>query len=164
MDRKKSQAFNFANEVIPIMFHSQTTDFFAYLERDGLKFLEFWWNYVGEQLPEEQHRPMEGMGYKLVKIDEKNSMILITLPEPQSAGEVYFLAMLRKPERHFGWVRLPSTRVLAMIKRPTVENPDETELGDLTPRGHYVPIRRGPTPTLGNMTKIAFDLTNQKQA
>ncbi len=54
MDKTKSQAINFAFEVVPLMFHSQTTDFITYLKKDGLQFLEFWWKYIGDKLDEGQ--------------------------------------------------------------------------------------------------------------
>lgn len=154
MDKKKSQAYNFAHEVIPVMFHSQTSDFFKYLEKDGLKFLEFWWNYIGDQLPEEQHRPFEGMDFEFLPEVEKLKKALITLPHPRDEGEIYYMAVVAKPERRFAWVKLPNTRVIVLLKRDAPENPDGTEVGDITPRGIYVRSRKGPAPTLSNMKKV----------
>jgi hypothetical protein len=158
MDVKKSQAINFAFEVVPVMFHSQTTDFITYLKRDGLQFLEFWWNYIGNQLEDGQQCSFEGMDYKLVDLDGHNTMIIITLPPPHDEGEAHYLLLVAKPEKRFAWVRLPSTRALALINKPTPEDPQATELGEITPRGLYVRIRKGPAPNIQNMTNLAMEL------
>jgi hypothetical protein len=159
MDKKKSQAYNFAHEVLPIMFHSQTNDFFQYLEKDGLKFLEFWWNYIGDQLPEEQRRPFTGMTFEFLPEEEKIRKAIITLPHPREEGEIYYMAVVAKPERRFAWVKLPNTRVIVLSKRDAPENPNGTEVGDITPRGIYVRSRKGPEPTLSNMKKtVAISL------
>ncbi len=162
MDQNKSQAINYAFEVIPIMFHSQTADFFTYLERDGLKFLEFWWNYIGDQLPEEKRCPFEGMDYKIVKIDEKNTMAIVTLPQPHDEGEAYYILLVARPERRFAWVRLPNTRALVLVKKEAPENPNGTEIGEVTPRGLYVRIRKGPVPNIQTMTNIAMELIKRQ--
>jgi hypothetical protein len=159
MHRQKNQAINFSYEVIPLMFHSQTNDFLDYLERDGLKFLEFWWDYIGNQLPDEQKCSFEGMDYQVNELEQiHTTMVTITLPPPQSDGEVYYLVLLKKPEKHFSWVRLPNTRILALVKRPTEQDPNGTELGDMTPRANYVRIRKGPAPSLENMNRTVLDL------
>lgn len=164
MDQKKSQAINYAFEVIPIMFHSQTADFITYLKRDGLKFLEFWWNYIGDQLPEEKRCPFEGMDYKMVDINEKDTMAIITMPEPHDDGEAYYILLLAKPEKRFAWVRLPSTRVLVLIKKEEPDNPNGTELGEVTPRGLYVRFRKGPVANIQNVTNIAIELIKQQKS
>jgi hypothetical protein len=164
MDSKKSQAINFAYEVVPVMFHSQTTDFITYIKRDGLKFLEFWWNYIGEQLEKGQECTFEGMDYKLVDLDGKNTMIIVTMPQPRDPGEALYLILVAKPERRFAWVRLPSTHVLALISRPTEDDPLATELGEITPRGIYVRIRKGPVPNIQTMTNIGMELVKPHPA
>jgi hypothetical protein len=154
MDKRKSQAYNFTHEVLPVMFHSQTNDFFKYLEKDGLQFLEFWWNYIGNQLPEEQRRPFQGMSYEILPDVGKSRLVLITLPHPRVEGEIYYMAVVAKPERRFAWVKLPNTRVIVLLKRDAPENPNGTEVGDITPRGLYVRSRKGPEPTVSNMKKV----------
>lgn len=158
MDSKKSQAINFAFEVMPMMFHSQTSDFITYLTRDGLEFLQFWWNYIGNQLEEGQLCSFEGMDYDIFDMDNKDTMIIITMPAPHDNGEAYFLLLTAKPEKHFAWVRLPTTRVLALVRNEVPENPNGTELADITPRGRYVRLRKGPDPNIENMTRIGMEL------
>jgi len=62
MDKKKSLQYNFAFEAIPIIFHSQTTEFMRLLEKDGVEFLKFWWNHVGDQVEESKRVMPAGTG------------------------------------------------------------------------------------------------------
>ncbi len=147
MDLKKSQQYNFCYEALPILFHSQTSDFHKYLERDGLAFLEFWWNHVGQRLPAELLVPFAGTAYETFPLNEKTTITIITLPKPREVAEMYFLGLIAHPEKRFGWVRLPSTRVVGLVRRPKDAFDSGTELGDLTPRGLFVTLGKGPEPT-----------------
>jgi hypothetical protein len=148
MDKKKSQHFNYCYEAIPIMFHSQTKDFMKYIDRDGLNFLEFWWMHVGEQLPFERLSQWVNVNYEIMTVQPNMKVIFVSLPYPQVEGEMYFLALVGKPEKKFGWVRLPNTRVIGLVRRSKEKFPEGTELGDITPRAIYVPIGAGPAPTM----------------
>jgi hypothetical protein len=64
------------------------------------------------------------------------------------------MAVSAKPERRFAWVKLPNTHVIVLLKRAAPENPNGTEVGEITPRGLYVRSRKGPEPTVSNMKKV----------
>jgi hypothetical protein len=162
MDKKKSQHYNFCFEVMPSLFHSQTDDFMTYLQRDGLKFLEFWWNHVGQQLPFEQLVPFSSLKYEIVERTPSTKIIFITLPPPKNEGEMFFMALIRNPEKRFAWVRLPSTRMIGLVKRSKDKYKSGTELGDLTPRAIFVSIGEGPTPTMQEFKDKIFDLTKPR--
>jgi hypothetical protein len=163
VDKKKSQSFNFAFEALPIMFHSQTKDFNKFIERDGLQFLEFWWNHVGGQLPEDKLVPFSGMAFETHQPEEKLRMTVVTLPYPREDGEIYYLALVNRPDKRFGWVRLPTTRVIALVRRAKVEEDDSgTELGDITPRGIFVSLGEGPEPRKEVFIKHVLGLVIKK--
>jgi len=162
MDKKKSQQYNYCHEALPIMFHSQTTDFVKYLERDGLAFLEFWWKHVGEHLPFELTAPFEGVSYETFALNEKTSITIITLPKPREEGEMYFLGMIRNPEKRFGWVRLPSTRVIGLVRKSKDDFKTGTELGDVTPRAIFVSLGEGPEPNKEAFKKMVMEFARPK--
>ena len=162
MDKKKSQLFNYSYEALPIMFHSQTQEFMKYLERDGLAFLEFWWRHVGENLPFEQNSAFEGAAYETFALNEKTDITIITLPKPREEGEMYFLGMIRNPEKRFGWVRLPSTRVIGRVKKSKDDYKSGTELGDVTPRAIFVSLGEGPEPNKEAFKKMVMELARPK--
>jgi hypothetical protein len=162
MDKKKSQSYNFCYDIIPALFHSQTDEFMKYIERDGLKFLQFWWDHVGEKLPFEQLVPFGSVKFETVERGEKRRIVFISLPPPPHEYDIYFLALIRDPEKHFAWLRLPSTRIVCLVRRSKDDFKNGTQLGDLTPRAIYQPIGSGPQPTLEQFKEAVFDLTKPR--
>ena len=162
MDKSKSQHYNFCYEALPALFHSQTDRFMEMLEKDGIKFLKFWWDYVAEQIPEDKKSSFEGMDFKIEKVGKATKMVVLTLPTPTKEGELYFAALIANPERNFAWLRLPNRRLVCLARRAKDDDFENgTELGDLTPRMIFVPIGPGPVPTLEEFSKIALEKAQQ---
>jgi hypothetical protein len=159
MDKKKSQHYNFCYEVLPSLFHSQTDEFLKYFEKDDLKFIEFWWNHVGAQLPSEQLVPFTNAKYEVEDPSPKQKIIFLVFPPPHQEGELYFAALVRNPEKRFAWVRMPSTRILVLAKQSKDRFDTGTELGDLTPRAIFVTQGKGPLPSLGEFKKVVYEMT-----
>lgn len=148
MDKKRSQHFNFAFESLPIIFHSQTNDFFAYLERDGSQFLEFWWDHIGMRLDDDKLVNFEGTVYEVREIEEKKStIILVTLPAPKNMYEVYMMALVRLPKKRWP-IRIPNTRVYVLEKVPGEKSTSGTMIGEITPRSRFIRLHEGPQPDL----------------
>jgi hypothetical protein len=142
MDKKRSQHFNFTFETLPILFHSQTKDFFHYLEEDGLKFLNFWWNHMGVRLGLEESEPFEGVNFDIKELPEKKSrLILLRLPEPKKMFECYLIGFLEQLKKRFP-VRLPNTRVFVLERVPEKIEVRGTSFGEITRGARY--IRIGP--------------------
>jgi hypothetical protein len=158
MDPQKSHSYNFSLEAVPIMFLSQTGDFMKYLERDGLKFLEFWWNHIGEKLPESSRAPFTGINFQILPVDANSQAVIITLPPPATEGEFAFLGLIRRPDRRFAWVKLPTCRAIGMVRKTGEFYPNGTQVGDLTAQGHFVPFAAGPEPTLEKFTAMLLKL------
>jgi hypothetical protein len=164
MYKDKSQLYNFAHEALPIVFHSQTDDFMKYLEQDGLNFLKFWWDHVGIQLKQPEDTPLEGVSFTITPINEKKKVVIITLPKPSEDDDIFFIGLISSPEKRFAWVKLPTQRALALVYRPHPDFPRQTEIGDLTPRGIFVPLGAGPEADLEKFTAIVMRIANNKPA
>ena len=162
MDKKKSQHYNFCYDVIPALFHSQTDEFMKYIDRDGMKFLEFWWKHVASQLPAEMLVPFAGTKITVEERSPKTRIVFITLPPPRHEGEMHFLALIRNPEKRFAFLRLPSTRILGLVKRSKDEFEHGTELGDLTPRAIFVSQGNGPPASFEEFKRKIFEMTQPK--
>lgn len=154
MDKSKSQSWNFSFEAMPLLFHSQTNEFVKYLQKDGLKFLQFWWNHVGDMLPEEKRVNPHGMVFDIEDLDDKSHLVLITLPSPKENGEAYFLACVARPERRFGIVRLHNSRMFVLYRDDSVDQPQHTNFGELTPRANVRPQGVGLHPTIQDFKRI----------
>jgi hypothetical protein len=148
MDNKRSQHFNYTFESLPTIFHSQTKNFFTYLEKDGLKFLEFWWDHMGVRLGQEESDPFEDISYEIKEIPEKKSrMVLLKLPEPKNFYECYFMAFLEEPLKRWP-VRLPNTRVFVLEYVPMKISATGTSFGEITRSARYIRYEDGPQPEL----------------
>jgi hypothetical protein len=136
VDKKESQHINFAHEAIPILFNTQYAGFMQYIERDRIGFLQFWWNHIGDQLDKSLCKAPNGLSYKIIEIDEKRKIILITLPTPILSGEAYYLAC----------VNFSFTRVISLYKSEDENGLSCTRMAYLTRQARVVPIGIGPQP------------------
>lgn len=166
MDNRKSQHFNFTHETIPFLWHKQHKEFLKFLDKDGIKFLRFWWKHLEENMGVKILSSAEGMGYQVKKYftlkDKPVDYVLITLPEPETPGEVYYMALAKFPDNQnfiarFFLMRLPVTRVLAL----QLESKDETGnittgIYELTPRARNVRVKDGCEPKLSDFNKLVM--------
>ncbi len=158
MNQKKSQHYNYAREALPTVFHSQTGGFMMYLERDGLKFLEFWWKHVGKRLDDTQLSPFKEVAYEVHDVPEKKSKIyLVKLPPVREFGEMHMLAFVKLPEKRVPMVRWPSTRVVALEHVEPKYSQSGTMMSEITPRTRIIPIGPGPEPALSAFYQAVFD-------
>jgi hypothetical protein len=95
----KTQQMIFESEVLPSLFHSTPDQFFHYLERDGTKFLNFYWHEAGEKIDPSLHNNAFGLNYVIRNPTNRTSMALISLPEPCRELEAYFVALIHRPLR-----------------------------------------------------------------
>jgi hypothetical protein len=146
MEKNKSHAFNFAFEALPILFHSQTNDFIKHLEKDGIKFLRFWWDHVGDKMGEANRAPWRGLDFTIEKVDEKTKLVWIKMPTPVGDEEAYFTALMAKPEFRFVWVRWPNSLAFALRRWDAVKEPPRTMFGFLTQRALFRPLIEGISP------------------
>ncbi|MEI8131236.1 MAG: hypothetical protein WCG34_02305 [Leptolinea sp.] len=153
MDKKKSLQFNFGFEALPILFHSQTTDFINYLEKDGVEFLKFWWDHVGEQMDETKRIPPDGISYESEQHGVVN-ITFITFPTPINDGDPIFLACIGRPEKRFAWVRLPNTDVYILSRYDGCSVEHKTAFGEVSPRGLYGESGIGLNPTLPDFKRF----------
>jgi hypothetical protein len=144
--RKKSQHYLFAHEAIVILFKNQTRTFHEYLDKDGNKFLRFWWDHVGRNVLTEYERDSAGLDHEDRKLEDGTRITLIILPDPE-LSESYFLALVKPPDnRWLFWKGLP--RVIALERGEKADGTPRTILGEWTARGNHVIIGEGPEPSL----------------
>jgi len=147
MDQKKSQHYNYTHEALPTIFHSQTGGFMMYIERDGLKFLKFWWDHVGKRLDDSKLTPFKEAAYEIHDLPEKKSKIcLVKLPPVREYGEILMMAFVKLPEKRVPMVRWPSTRIVALENVEGKYSSSGTRLAEITPRARLIPIGPGPEP------------------
>lgn len=135
MIKTKSQHYNFGHEALPILFHTQTKDFLEVIQKDGIKFLRFWWDHVGERLDNSLLVPFEGMKFELREIPEKKAkIVLIRMPHPTDFDEFHWMALVKKPDIRmpFVYVKMPTTRVFALSHVPLSKSETGTLIYEIT--------------------------------
>lgn len=157
MENDKSQHYNFTHEALPILFHKEAKGVFKFLDKDGVKFLRFWWDNVGSRLPEEQARSSEGLSYQVKDLEKGLKMVFITLPQPREDGEVYYMAMIQLPDTLNPFKRLftfRKTQVYSLeYEGGTRGSGQATGIYELTPRARNVRLKNGCPPNKEDFLK-----------
>jgi len=147
MPLKANQHQNFTHEVLPLLFHNETAKFFTFLDQDGIDFLKFWWNRAGVNLDEEKRNSFEGMKYEVRKVKDGRKVILLRLPPPQESREVYFMALVDRPQKHsvLPWRNL--ARIFALSLSKGSDGEPSTIFCEVTRTARYIPMGEGMKPT-----------------
>jgi len=157
MKRTDSQHFAFTHEAMPILFHKETSGVFKYLERDGAKFLRFWWDNVGTRLDADRHRSPEGLSLQIKELEKGIKVAFVDLPQPREVGEVYFLAMVRLPDSPNPFVRkfqFRNTQVYALqYEGGGSDGQPATGIYELTPRARNIRLKDGCEPNNAEFLK-----------
>ncbi len=95
----KTQQTAFIQDALTDLFHSSPESFLSLLNRDGTRFLRFYWDKVGEKFPPEQRRDSFGLNYVIRQPRASTTIGLITLPAPQVPGEAHYAAVVYRPHR-----------------------------------------------------------------
>jgi hypothetical protein len=162
MDQNKSQHYNFTHETIPIMWHSQTDQFIKYADKDGAKFLKFWWRHLIENMGVKIESSPEGLGMQIKETIDKDgkpiNIIVLTLPPPTTVGEVYYMFLVKIPRKTLFFdifmARVPSTIVYALqLEGYADDGTPKTGFYELTMRARNVRIGDGCEPVLDIFSK-----------
>ncbi len=164
MEKKRSLQYNFALDAMPILFHSQTAQFVKLLERDGMKFLTFWWNHVGDRLPEEKRVSPAGLHFDIETLEKNTKLVIITLPTPKEDMDPYFIGFVARPEKRLLWVKLPTSEGYALLRDDGVKELDKTNFGYLTPNGLFRPKGIGLKATKQDFTRHIKKRISEKKA
>lgn len=138
---KKTQSYRFAFEAINTLYQRNTPDFDKFLERDGIKFLKFWWDKCGLDVPEEERREAKGLAFTHRTLEDGRKVTLITCPKPVAAPEAYFLALIPKPLKHNYFLTWKNKTRFISLEYATDENDQPTtQLGEWTFRFNHFKI------------------------
>jgi len=130
--------------VLPALFHDAPEAFLNLLNRDGTRFLYFYWGEAAKKLPEGQRADPFGLNFVIRKPGPRPGFILalITLPQPSASGEAYYSALTYRPWRKLLLVS-DTTAVLNLeMDEPNGETP-QTCLVQWTRREEREVVKRG---------------------
>lgn len=165
MDNKKSQHYNYTHETLPIMWHNQNQEFLKYIDKDGVKFLRFWWKHLVDNLGVTLVSDPEGLGFQIKEVNDKSgkavNLVLISLPTPVNIGEAHYLLLAKFPKKitifDMFLIHPPSTRVLALeLEGYAEDGTPKTGLWELTVRARNVRLKQGCEPVLDTFYKTGL--------
>ncbi len=116
-----SQNQLFCFQAIPDLFHSAALQFIALLQRDGNKFLQFYWDEAGKRLRQESKVIPYGLNHEFIELPKGRIIILIKLPVPIQPGDVQHLALLYRPDRVMLLGFLPDITKVLLLEQTTDE-------------------------------------------
>ena len=159
MDVLKDQSQVFSYEALPDLFHHDPHGFLAYLRRDRLNFLRFWWDYVGKNTGKQNIRSNNGLDFTIRELENGTTLVMIELPEPVTEKGAYFEAMiLPKFKMGLFFIRSDQTRIFTLENKTTADGTASTTIGEITPRLKHIAISDGPEPTKEAFNKSVINL------
>lgn len=159
MNPLRHHHYLFAHRLIPTLFFQDTLQFVSLLQRDGLRFLEFWWRRVGEDVPQEERLSADGLGYTIREVAHGWVAVVIMMPLPQGMTEAYFVGLFFRPE---GETLIPRVFTLekTMSYLPTTTETPMTVLCEWTATGAHRNTGKGMAPELETFLAAAALLVN----
>ncbi len=143
----QTQAMIFTDQVIPELFHTTPDSFMFLIERDGTKFLRFYWDEAGKKLLPGQQEDSFGLNYFVRSPNARTQVVLITLPAPAVPGEAHYIALVHRPYRRLLMVS-DTTTVLVLESSPPEDSDPPTRLVEWSRRLQRFELKRGIPPGL----------------
>lgn len=140
----ETQARIFCARVLPSLFHHTPEHFLGLLQRDGTKFLRFYWDLAGKDLPAQLRSDAFGLNYVLRAPSPLTVVALISLPEPQNEGDTHYMALIYRPNRRLFFVS-DTTKIISLekVSRGEPSRP-ETRMIEISRRLERETLRTDP--------------------
>jgi hypothetical protein len=159
MATEQSQQIVFFEDVLPSVFHEAPGDFLFYLERDGNKFLRFYWDRAGKNFTEPNRAEALGLNYVIHKPQNDVTIALVLMPMPQAVGEAYYEAFIYRPRRVTPILRISDmTSVFALIMVAGENDTHKTAIIERTRKETTLEHGEGPAPVVENFYKASLEL------
>jgi hypothetical protein len=149
----------FYETALPSIFHATPEDFLFYLERDGNKFLKFYWEQVGKRHRISDRMDAYGLNYIIRKPKEKVTVALVLLPVPQVTDEAYFEAFVYRPRRLTPVLRISDiTTVFAQTLASSAGDKVITKIIERTRKDQTIDHGLGPEPVVEEFYRAVLEL------
>lgn len=149
----KTQNQEFVSQILPDLFHSAPDPFLFYLNRDGTKFLNFYWNEAGKQVNPAYRKPAFGINYAIRAPSPKVTVALIQMPTPVGAGEAHLVALCYRPTRIAPLLGIGDTSKVLVLEHSTE---DATLLIERTRRLKRAVLAYDIDPKLENFYEVVL--------
>jgi hypothetical protein len=147
-----TQQAEFAFRTLPDLFHQDPDQFIQLLERNGNRFLNFYWDEAGKRINQTEKVVPYGIDYAMQHPNSLLQAAWITFPDPTRIGEAWLGAFIFRPTRV---TMIPGVndvaRVLVLMNTSDVPGENKTSLVQITRRLEFFEVGKDILPD-----KIAF--------
>ncbi len=159
MVSERTQQIVYFEEVLPSVFHDSPGEFLFYLERDGNKFLRFYWDKAGMNFPESTRVEAFGLNYLIREPQKDVTIALVLLPAPQVIGEAFFEALIYRPRRVTPILRISDmTSVFALTMAVVEGGVHQTNIIERTRKDATLEHGVGPAPVVEDFYQAVLEL------
>lgn len=144
---RKTHQMEFVSDALASLFHNSPGEYLTFLNRDGTKFLRFYWDKVGEKIEGARRVDSYGLNYEFRTPEKNTTVVLVTLPRPLVDGESFFAAQVYRPLRRTPFLGISDITRMFTLDRDD-ESPSGTYLREWSRRFRLVEIGPGPAPEL----------------
>jgi hypothetical protein len=159
MSVERSHQRVFYESALPSVFHATPEDFLFYLDRDGNKFLQFYWEQAGKSVSMSDRADVYGLNYVVRKPEKAVTVAIVLLPAPQETEEAYFEAFIFRPRRVTPILRISDmTAVFAQTLECSNGEISRTNIIELTRKEKTIDHGPGPEPVVEEFYLTSLEL------
>lgn len=159
MPEGRSHQRVFVETVLPSVFHATPADFLFYLEKDGNRFLNFYWEQAGKSFSPADRAEGYGLNHIIRKPEKSVTVAMVLLPAPQVDGEAYYEAFIYRPRRVTPILRISDiTAVFTLTFVSKSEEKPKTVVIEHTRKEQLIEHGDGPDPEVEKFYLAVLDL------
>jgi hypothetical protein len=159
MNTERSHAVVFCEDALPSVFHNTPDQFLHYLERDGNKFLKFYWDQVAKTYSGSEQADSYGINYVIRQPQKDVTIAMVILPAPQKIGEAYLEAFVYRPRRVTPILLISDmTAVFELVKAMDESGNPKTLIIERTRKGESIEHGDGPAQTIEAFYRNVIEL------
>jgi hypothetical protein len=159
MSEERSHQCVFFETALPVVFHQTPEDFLFYLERDGNKFLQFYWEQAGKSISPAERADAYGLNYIVRKPKNNVTIAIVLLPAPQKVGEAYYEVFIYRPLRVTPILRISDvTSVFALTKASDDGEKNKTTIIERTRKEQSIDHGMGTEPVVEDFYLAVLEL------
>ena len=133
----------FAHRMVPTMFFTDPVKFMGALRNNGENLLYFLWGRIGQDMKVEDRLLPEGLGCKLIKLDDGLQVGVVSMPKPKGMTEAFMTAVVYQAAEG---EREERQRYFTLEKGMTLSGKMGTVLGEWEGVKNHLNYGDGPKP------------------
>lgn len=159
MEIERTQPIVFSEDALPSIFHQTPGQFIYFLERDGNKFLHFYWEQVGKKFAKTDRVDPYGLNHMIRRPQKDVVVAMVIMPLPRIIGEAYHEAFIFRPRRITTIIHITDITTVFILLRDSMDlDSPRTRIIERTKKGLSIDRGSGPSPSIEEFYRGAIDV------